>query len=95
MKQVNNCTLYHGDCLKVLSKIKDNSISLVISDPPYWHNKGHGLVYRAGSRTKLKTDLYMAQNDMMGKFSTFTPKNSEFFERINKSYEIDELLLFL
>lgn len=76
MKQINNCTLYRGDCLKVMKKIKDKSVSLVVSDPPYWHNKGNGLVYKAGQHTKLNSALYMAQNDMMGKFSTFTPKNS-------------------
>ena len=79
MKQLDNCTLYCGDCINLLSKIKDKSVSVVITDPPYWHNKGHGLVYKAGSKTILKNDLYMAQNDMMGKFSTFTPKKIKEF----------------
>ncbi len=28
-------TLYHGDCLKVLPTLPDNSIDLVLTDPPY------------------------------------------------------------
>lgn len=36
MKKIDNCTLYCGDCLNVMKKIPDNSIDLVISDPPYY-----------------------------------------------------------
>jgi site-specific DNA-methyltransferase (adenine-specific) len=34
---INNCklTLYNEDCFDILKKIPDNSISLVVSDPPY------------------------------------------------------------
>lgn len=35
MKQINNCTLYRGDCLKVMNKIPDNSIDMVLCDLPY------------------------------------------------------------
>lgn len=35
MKQINNCTLYRGDCLKVMRKIKDKSINLILCDLPY------------------------------------------------------------
>lgn len=31
--------LVHGDCLKVMQKIPDNSIDLVIADPPYTMTK--------------------------------------------------------
>ena len=27
--------LFHGDCLKVLSEMKDNSIDSIVTDPPY------------------------------------------------------------
>lgn len=27
--------LYNGDCLEVLKTIKDNSIDLIVTDPPY------------------------------------------------------------
>ena len=35
MKQINNCTLYRGDCLKLMNKIPDNSIDMVLCDLPY------------------------------------------------------------
>lgn len=28
-------TLYHGDCLEVLKTLPDNSIDMVLTDPPY------------------------------------------------------------
>lgn len=33
--EMENITLHHGDCLKVLKDIADNSIDSVVSDPPY------------------------------------------------------------
>lgn len=35
MKQIDNCTLYCGDCLKIMNKIPDKSIDLVLCDLPY------------------------------------------------------------
>ena len=31
----DNYKLYHGDCLEVMKDIPDNSISLIVTDPPY------------------------------------------------------------
>ena len=30
-----NYKLYNGDCLEIMSKIEDNSIDLIVTDPPY------------------------------------------------------------
>ena len=35
MKQREFVKLYHGDCRKLLKRIKDNSIDLILTDPPY------------------------------------------------------------
>lgn len=35
MKQQEFVKLYHGDCRKLLKRIKDNSIDLILTDPPY------------------------------------------------------------
>jgi site-specific DNA-methyltransferase (adenine-specific) len=35
MKIKEGIHLYHGDCLEVMKKLPDNSIDLVLSDPPY------------------------------------------------------------
>lgn len=44
----NGVTLYHGDCLEVISALPDNSVDSVVTDPPYelgfmgkkWDNSG-------------------------------------------------------
>lgn len=32
---MNKTILKQGDCLELLKKIKDNSINLIVTDPPY------------------------------------------------------------
>lgn len=39
---LNNCQLFHGDCLEVLPKIPDNSVDLIATDPPYFRVKKNG-----------------------------------------------------
>lgn len=34
-KYISNVKLYKGDCLVNLENIKDNSIDLIVTDPPY------------------------------------------------------------
>lgn len=33
-------TVYHGDCLDVLPQLPDNSVDLILTDPPYFKVKG-------------------------------------------------------
>lgn len=40
-------TLYHGDCLKVLEKLPDESVSMIFADPPYNLSNG-GITCKAG-----------------------------------------------
>jgi len=35
MKKIGNCKLYRGDCLKILNKIPDSSVDMVLCDLPY------------------------------------------------------------
>jgi DNA modification methylase len=44
-----------GDCLAVLSKLPDNSIDLIVTDPPYY-NQGTCPTYKYGNRKKVVTD---------------------------------------
>ena len=74
MKKIDKCKLYNGDCFKLLDSLEDKSVSVVITDPPYWHNKQESLVRNATSKTILNNDLYLADGDMQGKWSMFTPK---------------------
>lgn len=35
MNNLKKCTLIHGDCFSVLKSLPDNSIDLILTDPPY------------------------------------------------------------
>lgn len=35
IKKIKDYTLYHGDCLEVMERLEDESIDLVLTDPPY------------------------------------------------------------
>jgi len=40
-------TIIQGDCLEVMKGIEDNSVDLVLTDPPYGHNNNNGdLIHR-------------------------------------------------
>jgi site-specific DNA-methyltransferase (adenine-specific) len=42
--QINTC--YLGDCIDIMPKINDDSIDLVIADPPYWKVVNEGWDYK-------------------------------------------------
>jgi site-specific DNA-methyltransferase (adenine-specific) len=39
---IGNATLYHGDCREVLPLIADESVDIILTDPPYGHNNNDG-----------------------------------------------------
>ncbi len=39
---IGNATLYHGDCREVLPLLADESVDIVLTDPPYGHNNNDG-----------------------------------------------------
>lgn len=45
---MNDIKLYHGDCLKLFKKIKDNSINLIFADPPYNLSGKNNLTVKSG-----------------------------------------------
>ena len=45
--QTGSVTLYHGDCLEILSNIQGDSIEMIFSDPPYNLSNG-GITCHAG-----------------------------------------------
>lgn len=56
---MNNYKLLNGDCLELMKKIPDNSIDLVITDPPYdvYAGKGGGAF---GNRSSFKEIEFMS-----------------------------------
>lgn len=55
-KLLNNITL--GDCYKVIKEIPDNSIDLVIIDPPYEYTTGSGGGCFGNKKRKYHNEYY-------------------------------------
>ena len=77
---ISDCQLMFGDCLERMKEIPDNSIDLIITDPPYWHKKSPGKPYsernQCNTKSKFsKSKLYNNDNDMMNKMSDFNDKD--------------------
>jgi len=47
---IENCELYLGDCMELMSQYPDKHFDLAIVDPPY--GGGGGIKYRGGKKTK-------------------------------------------
>jgi site-specific DNA-methyltransferase (adenine-specific) len=47
-----NFVLYHGDAVKLLAKIHDNSVDMVFADPPYNLSNG-GMSVHSGKRVSV------------------------------------------
>lgn len=57
--------IYNMDCLEGMSKLPDNSIDLMVTDPPYLHVKG-------GMKSKkYNTGTWKAESEMVTKLSDF------------------------
>ena len=66
--------IIHGDCLKILKTIPDESVDLVFSDPPYNLQLKNDLVRPDNSKVE-------AVNDKWDKFSSF-----EEYDNFSKSW---------
>ena len=61
--------IYRGDCLELMNGIPDKSVDLVVTDPPYLHNKGGN----GGGHTKIATsNMYSKDSYMLSQMSEFT-----------------------
>ena len=86
--------LYHGDCLEVMGGVADNSIDLILTDPPYWHNKQNGKP-KIGTKTLLNSSLYTAEGKMMKDMSDFNPsKINEFLNSIKRTMKLMNCYIF-
>lgn len=71
--------IYHGDYLELMAQIDDRSIDLVVTDPPYLHDKSPTKATTDDSewnyRSKFaKSDLYRYGGKMMNGMSSFGEK---------------------
>jgi len=68
--------IYNMDCLEGMKSIKDKSIDLIITDPPYLHTKGHAYNKKTGkvyddSKSALGGTSLSATNFIMSEMSRF------------------------
>lgn len=72
--------IYNEDCFgeKGLCLIEDNSINLIITDPPYLHNKGGGKTHGTEGKSKIaNSPMYSFDSFMMKDMSSFGERNIE------------------
>lgn len=68
--------IYNEDCLVGMKSLPDNSIDLVVTDPPYWHKKSPGKPYSERNQCNThsvfsNSGLYNAEGNMMKNMSCF------------------------
>lgn len=69
--------IYNIDCFseKGLKSLPNNSIDLVITDPPYLHNKGGGKTHGTEGKSKIaNSNMYNFNSPMMKNMSSFGKK---------------------
>ena len=52
-----NFVLYHGDCLRILNQLPDNSVDMIFADPPYNLSNG-GFTVHAGRMVSVDKGLW-------------------------------------
>jgi DNA modification methylase len=69
---MSNITLINEDCFKAMKNIKNKSIDLIITDPPYLHNKGGGKTHGTEGKSKIaNSSMYNFDSPMMKDMSSF------------------------
>ncbi len=63
----NNFTLYHGDCLKILETIPENSVDMIFADPPYFLSNG-GFTCQNGKMANVEKGKWDVSNGLKKDF---------------------------
>jgi len=65
--------IYHGDCFEIMNEIKDSdNVKLIITDPPYMHDKNHGGKEGSEGNSKIaNSPMYKESSFMMKEMSDF------------------------
>ena len=72
--------IHKGDCFNILKTLnKNDNIKLVITDPPYLHNKGGGKTSGTEGKSKIaNSNMYKFDSFMMREMSSFGEKQVNF-----------------
>jgi site-specific DNA-methyltransferase (adenine-specific) len=76
MKTIGKHKLYNGDCLKVMKKIPDNSVDLVLCDLPYGTVKGIGAGTTHGMAGKVDWDTTLNLSDLFSEYDRCCRQNA-------------------
>ena len=77
------------DCLEGLKEIPDNSVDLVVTDPPYFLSMGHG-----GSTTNMKNSDALNSNRTFNDLAICTPFYKQLFEEYARVLKEDGSFYF-
>lgn len=72
-----NINLLNGDCLSALKGIQDNSIDLIVTDPPY--NLGNFMIDRATNLEKMRDNFFATAGWDNMDFDSWTKSMDSFF----------------
>lgn len=72
-----NIKLLNGDCLSALKGIQDNSIDLIVTDPPY--NLGNFMIDRATNLEKMRDNFFATAGWDNMDFDSWTKSMDSFF----------------
>ena len=63
----DNFVLYHGNCLKILAQLPENSVDMVFADPPYLLSNG-GFTVHAGKMVSVNKGEWDKSNGLKKDF---------------------------
>lgn len=64
--------IYNEDCFNILKTIESKTIKLIITDPPYLHNKGGGKTHGTEGKSKIaNSKMFNFDSPMMKDMSSF------------------------
>jgi len=94
-------TLIQGDCLKVMRKIPDNSIDLVLTDPPYnvigktqkWDDKGQVDKFMCFTKDWLN-ECYRILKENTACYVFFGQKYIKEFYKLKTKFDIKRMLIW-
>jgi len=70
-------TVYKGDCFELMKQLgKNDNIKVIITDPPYMHDKNHGGKEGSEGNSKIaNSPMYKESSFMMKEMSDFTEQD--------------------
>ena len=88
---MSEITLYNEDCFERMKQLSDNSIDLILTDPPYLFNRGGG-TNEGTDKNAIggKSDLYKFGNKMMGDMASFD--KDKIYKLLNESKRLCKIM---